>query len=671
MPELNVLRDLLVLFGLGVAVVVLFHRAKIPPIVGFLITGVLCGPYGFGLIRGVHEVEALAEIGVVLLLFTVGIEFSIQQLLRIRKFLFLGGGLQVGLTLLLTTLLSRLAGLAWPVATFLGMLVALSSTAIVLRLFGDRGEMATLSARGALAILIFQDLCIVPLVLLTPYLGGTGGEPITMLWVALKALLFLVAAVIAARFVVPRLLEIVVNTRKREVFLLTIVLLCLGTAWASSHIGLSLALGAFIAGLVISESPYSHQALGEMLPLREVFNSLFFVSMGMLFDVRTLLEHPALIIGALAATVAVKTAVTMGVAWVMGYPLRTAIILALAIAQIGEFSFVLSKVGLEANLLDAELYQLFLAVAVGSMALTPALHAVAPAVARTLERVVPRRLSAGRAMPGLDDQPLPHAEDHVVIIGFGLNGRNLARVLARNGIPYVAIEMNPETVRNERDRGVPVMFGDASRPEILEHAGIGRARVVVIAISDRAATAATVAAIRALNPLVHIITRTRYTLEMDGLFALGSDEVVTEEYETSIEIFARVLRRYFVPRDEIDRSVKEIRQSGYDAFRSISRPPTSAMGIERFLSNISLEVYRAEAGSAVAGRTLIESNLRAASGAAVVAIQRTNGGGMLVNPQGRDTIEPGDAALLLGEPAQISAAGRLFRNRGPLDEGHS
>lgn len=663
MPELNVLHDLLVLFGLGVAVVVLFHRAKIPPIVGFLITGVLCGPYGFGLIRGVHQVEALAEIGVVLLLFTVGIEFSIQQLMRIRRFLFLGGGLQVALTLTLTMLLSRLAGLAWPVATFLGMLVALSSTAIVLRLFGDRGEMATISARGALAILIFQDLCIVPLVLLTPYLGGTGGEPVTILWVALKAMLFLSAAVVAARFVVPRLLEIVVNTRKREVFLLTIVLLCLGTAWASSHIGLSLALGAFIAGLVISESPYSHQALGEMLPLREVFNSLFFVSMGMLFDVRTLLAYPLLIVGALVATIAVKTAVTMGVAWVMGHSLRTAVVLALSIAQIGEFSFVLSKVGLEANLLDTALYQLFLAVAVGTMALTPAMHAVAPAVARALERHIPRRLSAGRTIPGLEAITVPHAEDHVVIIGYGLNGRNLSRVLDRNRIPYVAVEMNPDTVRNERDRGISVIFGDASRPEILEQAGITKARVVVIAISDLAATAATVATIRQLNALVHIIARTRYTLEMDSLFGLGSDEVVTEEYETSIEIFARVLRRYFVPRDEIDRSVKEMRQSGYEAFRSISREPTSAIGIERFLSNISLEVYRADEGCAVAGQTLLASNVRGTSGATVVAIQRKAGGAMLVNPQGKDLIEPGDAVLLLGEPAQILAAGGLFRNR--------
>jgi CPA2 family monovalent cation:H+ antiporter-2 len=662
--ELSVLRDLLVLFGLGVVVVVLFHRVRIPPIVGFLITGVMCGPYGFGLIRGVHQVEALAEIGVVLLLFTVGIEFSIQQLMRIRRFLFMGGGLQMGLTLLAMTLLARLAGLAWPVAIFLGMLVALSSTAIVLRLFADRGVMATPAARAALAILIFQDLCIVPLVLLTPYLGGTGGESITVLWVAMKALLFLAAAIIGARYVVPRLLRVVVDTRKREVFLLTIILLCLGTAWASARIGLSLALGAFIAGLIISESEYSHQALGEMLPLREVFNSLFFVSMGMLFDVRTLVAHPVLIIGALGAMIALKAAVTMGVSWILGLSLRTAVICSLAIAQIGEFSFVLSKVGLDANLLDADLYQLFLAVAVGTMALTPALHAVAPGVAAWLERLLPRHLSAGRGMSGLDSLPASTHEDHVIIVGYGLNGRNLSRVLDQNRIPYIAIEMNPDTVRHERDRGVPMLFGDASRPEILEHAGIAHARVVVIAISDVGATRSTVSAIRRLSTRAHVIARTRYTLEMDPLLSLGTDEVVTEEYETSIEIFSRVLRRYFVPRDEIDRSIKDIRRGGYDAFRSISREPTSAVGIERFLSNISLEVYRAEEGSTVAGSTLMASNVRGRSGVTVVAIQRADGT-MVVNPQGSDTVGPGDAALLLGLPEQIRTAGALFRNRAP------
>jgi monovalent cation:H+ antiporter-2, CPA2 family len=662
--ELGVLRDLLVLFGLGVAVVVLFHRVRIPPIVGFLITGVVCGPYGFGLIEGVHQVEALAEIGVVLLLFTVGIEFSIQQLMRIRRFLVLGGGLQMAFTMLTTTVLAHFAGLAWSVSVFLGMLVALSSTAIVLRMLADRGEMATPAARAALAILIFQDLCIVPLVLFTPYLGGTGGEPVTILWVVVKALLFLIGAVIAARYVVPRLLRIVVDTRKREVFLLTIILLCLGTAWISSRIGLSLALGAFIAGLIISESEYSHQALGEMLPLREVFNSLFFVSMGMLFDVRSLLAHPVLIVSALAATVVVKAVVSTGVSWGLGLSLRTAVISAFAISQIGEFSFVLSKVGLDAGLLDAGLYQLFLAVAVGTMALTPALHAASPAVAGWLGRHLPRAISAGRGMPGLDNVPASPLSDHVIVVGFGLNGRNLSRVLDRNRIPYIAVEMNPDTVRHERDRGVPVIFGDASRPEILEHAGITGSRVVVIAISDLAATRSTVATIRQLNPHVHIVARARYTLEVDPLLSLGADEVVTEEYETSIEIFARVLRRFFVPRDEIDRSVKEIRRGGYEAFRSISREPTSAVGLERFLSNIALEVYRAEEGSPIVGLTLMDSNVRGRSGVSIVAVQRSDGT-MLVNPQGSDTIDAGDAVLLLGLPDQILTAGSMFRNRPP------
>ena len=277
MNEPGFLHDLLILFGLGVAVVLLFHRAKVPPIVGFLITGVLCGPYGFGLISDPHEVESIAEMGVVLLLFTVGIEFSLKQLARIRNFLLIGGGLQVVVTIGTIYLVARIAGEGTKVALFLGMLVALSSTAIVLRLLADRGELDGPAGQAVLGILIFQDLCVVPMVLFTPFLTGTSSDAGSAIGVVIKAVLFIGSAVVAARWVVPRLLHYVVATRRREVFLLAIILLCLGTAWASARVGLSLALGAFIAGLVISESEYSHQALGEILPLREVFNSLFFI----------------------------------------------------------------------------------------------------------------------------------------------------------------------------------------------------------------------------------------------------------------------------------------------------------------------------------------------------------------------------------------------------------
>jgi monovalent cation:H+ antiporter-2, CPA2 family len=662
MNEPGFLHDLLILFGLGVTVVLLFHRAKVPPIVGFLITGVLCGPYGFGLISDPQEVESIAEIGVVLLLFTVGIEFSLKQLARIRNFLLIGGGLQVLLTIATVYVVSRVVGEGTKVALFIGMLVALSSTAIVLRLLADRGELDGPAGQAVLGILIFQDLCVVPMVLFTPFLTGVGAGAGDAVAVVIKALLFIGGAVVAARWVVPRLLHYVVATRRREVFLLAIILLCLGTAWASARVGLSLALGAFIAGLVISESEYSHQALGEILPLREVFNSLFFISIGMLFDVRTVIGAPFTVFGAILVVIVVKTLITTGASIALGQSLRIAIVAGLALAQIGEFSFVLSKVGLSAGLLDVAHYQLFLAVAVGTMTITPVLLAVAPRLAAALEGVAPARFASGRAAPLAVHAGEPLV-DHVVIVGYGVNGRNLARVLGRCGIPFIVIELNPQVVRTERERGRSIIYGDASRPEVLEHAGVRSARVVVIAISDAAGTRGTVDVARRLNPHVHLIVRSRYVHEMDPLFTLGTDEVIPEEFETSIEIFSRVLHRYLVPRDEIERQIRDIRRSGYEMFRTISAAHGPALGLQRFLTGLAFEVYRVEEGSSVLGHEVAKSGVRDTSGASILAIHRADGT-MVFNPSPDTPIEAEDLCLLLGTHEQISAASRLFRASG-------
>ena len=640
-------------------VVVAFHRARLPPIVGFLVTGLLCGPFGFGLIDGVEHVEALAEVGVILLLFTVGIEFSVEELSRVRTFLLTGGALQVSLTLGATTAASLALGLQLPVAIFLGMLVALSSTAIVIRMLAERNELDAPHGRAAIGILIFQDLVVVPMVLITPFLGGAGGGMKDLLLVIAKAGLFIALAIAAARWLVPWLLQIVVGTRKREVFLLTIVLLCLGMAVASAHVGLSMALGAFIAGLILSESEYSHQALGEVLPLREVFNSLFFVSIGMLFNPRIVLDHPALVLGALVAVVALKTFITSSIVMILGHPLRIALMTGVMTSQIGEFSFVLSKVGSQAGLLDAQLGQTFIAVAVGSMMLTPLLDRLAPRVSARLERWLPGTYVRGRAVTATIRGRPPTLDDHVIIVGYGVNGRNLARVLGRVGIPFMVLEMNPDAVRAERRRGRPIMYGDATRPEILRLAAIDRARVLVLAISDAGATRSAVDLARRLNPKLHIVVRSRFLDETEPLLALGTDEVIPEEFETSVEIFSRVLRRYLVPRDVIERLIREVRSDSYEMLRTMSDTHSPAVGLDRFLADLALEVYRVEPKSAVAGATLADSGLRDRS-VSVVAIQRRDSS-VRSTPTGADVLEEGDAVLLLGPPERLTDVAPLFR----------
>jgi len=660
MSEPGLLPDLLILFALSVVAALAFHRLRLPPIVGFLITGVISGPYGFGLIRNIADVESLAEIGVVLLLFTVGLEFSLQHLARLRRFLFIGGALQVGVTIAVTAALARSLAVAWPVAIFIGMLVALSSTAITLRLYAERGELDTPFGNASLGILIFQDLCVVPMMLLTPALAGGGRNPTTLARTLLEAALFIAATVVAARLVVPRILHLVAATRRREVFLLTIVLFCLGTAWASARVGLSLALGAFIAGIVIADSEYSQQALSDIVPLREVFNSLFFISIGMLFDIRTVGRSPMLVVCAIATVIIVKVVVTGGASLALGQSLRPALATGFGLAQIGEFSFVLSAAGMTAGLLDERLDQLFLAVAVGTMALTPALIDVAPRAGAWLERRTPDRWrpsQTGAPMQG--DAPVG---DHVIIVGFGFNGRNLARVLRDVGIAYRVIDSNASIARQERRNGEPMLYGDASSAEVLHHAGVERARVLVVAISDIAATRATVASVRRLNPKVHVIVRTRYMREIGSLVKLGSGEVVPEEFETAIEVFTRVLRRYLVPRDVIEREVRSVRSQYDEMFRPLPDTGVRVEDLSRFLTEVTLVVMRVEPGAPATGEPLSDVRFRERSGATVVAIQR-EGGGLVASLSGDEVLYPGDTILMMGRTDQLERAATLLRQR--------
>ena len=657
------LQDLVVILALSVGVVVVFSRVRLPAIVGYLVTGTLAGPNGFGLIKELEQVQILAEIGVALLLFTIGIELSVAHLNRIRTILGVGGGLQVTLTVGLVTLCALAVRLPWKQSVFLGMLVALSSTAIVLKLLAERGEVDSPQGQTALGILIFQDLCIVPMTLLTPFLAGEAPHLSEVLLVAARAIFVVGMAVLAARYIVPWVLRQVVATRNREVFLLTIVLLCLGTAWLTAQAGLSLALGAFIAGLVVSESEYSHEALGEILPFRHAFSGIFFVSVGMLFDVRTLLASPWAMGAGVAALVLGKAAVVVAVVLILGYSLRVALQSGLALAQVGEFSFVLATVGVSAGVMTESLFQLFVGAAVITMVATPFLWNLSGHFSQKWAA----RLSAwGRASKETAGS-FPSADklkDHVIIVGYGLNGRNLARVVKRVEIPFIVIELNPETVREERKRGQPIFYGDVANREVLENAGVRRARVLVLAISDPVVTRYATELARRLNPALHIIVRTRYMSEMQSLFALGANEVIPEEFETSIEIFSRVLRNYLVPRDIVDRSVREIRRDGYEMFRSLREQHRPMDYLRNFVRGIELEIYRVQEGSPLRGRSLAEVDLRQKTGATVVAIQSDVQ--ILVNPAPNSSFVVGDVVLVLGTPEQLARAGTLFAGPASL-----
>jgi CPA2 family monovalent cation:H+ antiporter-2 len=561
------IRDIAGILGLSIAVILLFQRLRVPVVIGFLITGVIAGPHGLGLVGAVQEVEVLAEVGVILLLFTIGIEFSLKDLLALRKSVLLGGTLQVLLTILLTVSLLQLVRIPLGNAIFYGMLVSLSSTAIVLRLLQDRAEINTPHGRTSLAILIFQDVAVVPMILITPLLAGVQENQGTALAVLLvKAVGVVAFAVAAAKWIVPWILHQVARTRSRELFLLSVIAICFFVAWLTSSIGLSLALGAFLAGLIISESEYSTYAVGNILPLRDLFTSFFFISIGMLLDGSFLIAHPVLLVLLAATVVAVKVVVAGFTAFVLGHAFHTTVFVALGLAQIGEFSFILSRSGIRAELFLGDHYQAFLAASILTMATAPFFLTAAYPLADFLSRLPGFR----NIQPGIYPVPQEVPETlfgHLIIVGYGVNGRNVAIAARYAHIPYIIIETNPETVRSEKAKGEPIFFGDAAQEAVLIHAGVQRARALVVAIPDAAATEQITNSARRLNSALHIIIRTRQLKEVKRLFQLGADEVIPEEFETSVAIFNRVLRVYQIPEDQIQTLTADIRKEGYQIFQ--------------------------------------------------------------------------------------------------------
>ncbi len=653
--ELELLNSIVIVISLSVVVLFIFHRLRAPTIVGFLLTGILAGPQGLGLINASEQVSTLADIGVILLLFTVGIEVSLKDIIQLKKYVLVGGSLQVALTSLAVFLVMLSLDLPTGTAVLLGLLVSLSSTAIVLRIIQKREEFDSLHGRTTLGILIFQDMAVVPMMLLIPLLPGStlalGSSPLA---VAAKGLVIVAVIIISAKWLVPRVLFSIAKTRDRELFLLSIVAICLAVAWITSLAGLSLGLGAFLAGLIISESPYSHQAFGNIVPLRDVFTSFFFISIGMLLDVGVLINNPGFIIFLALGVMALKAALAGLAISLMGLPFRIIILVSLALSQIGEFSFVLSKVGFESGLISQEYYQIFLDVTVITLAATSLIMAVSPRVAEGMLRLpLPSRLRA-RPYPSLSRE-LAALEDHLIIIGYGVNGRNVARSAKIESIPYLIIEMDPEIVAEEGENGEPIYFGDATSEAILNHLGISKARVMVIAISDPSATRRITELARRLNPNIFIIARTRYVQEMRPLHDLGANEVIPEEYETSIEIFSRVLSRYEVSRDKIESFIDQIRSDGYEMFRSYSREPYCSADISLMTEDIS--TIRVCLGSPAAERPLGELELEALH-IKPLAVHR--GMDTLSNPQRDLVLLPDDVVILMGPEENIHKIADLF-----------
>ncbi len=646
--EIPLLYEIFVLLGASVIVVLISNKLKLPSILGFLITGMLIGPYGLGLTDGSNNVEMLAEIGVILLLFIIGLEFSLKSLESIKNAVFIGGPFQVLLTTLIVCIALYSFGVALPTAVFIGFMVSHSSTSISMKVFQDTGTTSSPHVKISLAISIFQDIMSVPMILLAPMLAGKtsdlSGELITLL---IKIVAILIMVYLGAKYIVPKLLHEVAKSKSKELFILTIVVICVSTAWATNQAGLSLALGAFLAGLIISESDYSHQATGNILPFREVFTSIFFVSIGMLLDLSFLFSNISIIILLVICVILIKFTIGALSAKILKYPTRTVLLTGLTLLQIGEFGFILSQVGVSNNLFSREIYQYFIAVSIITMALTPFTIMYGEKFLKFLLTKIGLNIYNKVEK---EDEISDFMNDHVIIIGYGINGRNVARAAKSLHIPYIIIEMNAETVKNEKANGENIVYGDGINRHLLEHVNIETARVVVIAISDPTAINKILAAIRQINQTVHIIVRTRFLAQTEEHINLGADEVVPEEFETSIEIFSRVLYKYLVPVDTINEIAESIRYDNYKLFSPLNKPNEVHRSVSYPNLNITILTVN-KSRTHVVGKSLGESDIRSNFGVNVIAIRRDEK--FLDEITVNTTIQKDDILYLLGSSDSI------------------
>ena len=530
--------NILLVIGASIVIVALFQRLRLPSIVGFILTGALIGPYGLGWVSEAEAITLLAELGVVLLLFSLGVEFSIDKLLQLRHYVLRAGIAQVSLTAAVCAVGAGLLGFNLAQAIALGMIISLSSTAVGVKILKQREELDSTHGRFAVGVLLFQDIMAPIFMAVLPFLTQIQERGLSLVGAKLVFTVLGVAGVyLAARVIVPALLRWIVASDSREIPVLGSLFIALLMSYLTQSLGLSPALGAFVAGVIISETPYSHQITANITPFRDSFLALFFISVGMLADLPYLQANWGQVLMWTLALMAFKCLLVVGIALAIRRPVRVGLLAGVTLANIGEFSFVLMEQARTTQLLPPDLLNGLVGGTSLSILLTPILLA---ATYQLLARATQRApwLAHTRAR----HETYPELSDHIIIVGFGLNGRNLANLLQELNEPFVVVEMNGALVREAQKRGIPVVYGDAAHPEIMHAAGVERARAVVIAVSDPISARYTVRTVRELNPEVYVIVRTRYMAEIEPLYAAGATDVVPEEFETFIEIAGRIMR---------------------------------------------------------------------------------------------------------------------------------
>jgi CPA2 family monovalent cation:H+ antiporter-2 len=654
--ELGVLKDIVIIFALSTFVNFIFTRIRVPALIGYLVTGVIAGPYLLKLISSPENVEVMAEIGVILLMFTIGLEFSLNHLLKIRKVVFFGGFMQLLLTAGMTMLMARVYNFAWNEAVFVGFLTALSSTAVVLKLLQERSELTTHYGKTIVGILIFQDIILIPLLLFTPILGGeTADIGNDLLLLMLKTVGIMIFIWAGTRWLMPWLLHLIAMTRSQELFLMSLLLICLAVAMLTNELGMSLAFGAFLAGLMISDTEYSHSAFGNLIPFKDVFTSFFFVSIGMLLDLGFVAEHPWLVLVTVLLVILIKTVIAGFTAFTLGHTFFGTVVVGLALAQVGEFSFILAGLGLSNGIITPSHFQLFLAVAITSMALSPLLIQVSKPLANVILKLpLPEFLVEG--LFPLKQVEIPMISKHIVLIGKDSRAINLAAMIKTMDLPFTSIVFDTDRARSEMEKGHLVVFGDATYEPVLRQAYVHTAELVVVSVGNLITSMSIVEHIRAMNKHAHIIVRTRHVTDIEELYRLGANQVIPEEFETAIDFYERILGKYLLPRMDIERAIARTRADNYGIFRDKSKE--GGYSLLKDIPDLEIAAVRVGEKSVFAGKTIAQTALRKTCGVTMVAVKTADK--IIPNPEPATIINGNDIAYLLGKPEMIAIATDLL-----------
>ncbi|MFP6637802.1 MAG: cation:proton antiporter [Nitrospinaceae bacterium] len=641
----HLIEDLAILLLVSLPINLLFHKIKLPSVMGYFIAGVIIGPYGLQLISDIPSVKELAEIGVILLLFVIGLEFSLGRLLKNLASIIGVGSLQLGLTTTCFWFIFIQMGFHQNHSIALGLIVALSSTAIVMKMITDRAEIDTLHGKLCIGTLLFQDLCVVPIMLLLPLLVQSEVASATdFIFAMAKSLTAVVAIFYLSRLIVPKALVWVARVGNKEHLTLSVLFIILATGWASQKLGLTLAMGALIAGMIISESEYNHQIILDILPLRDYFSSVFFISVGMLLQTQVFLDSVWTCLALSGMVILLKAGLAGLACLLVRMPLRISFVVGMRLAQVGEFSLILAAMTLDHGLFNSHQYQIFLIISVLSMLVAPLLIQVSTALSIKL-------FSWKSGKNDSYQKQVSELKGHVIIVGYGLGGRTLAQVLLETNIPFLVLDQDGEHVKRALTEGVKANYGDCTQEETLDRVGLHDARMIVFSIPDYFVMEKAVCLARKINPKIKIMVRTRLTAQVGELKNAGADEVIPEEFETSIEIFSRVLRDYRIPNNIIEQQVELIRLEGYSMFRGLSLNSENLKKFSTYLTATLTESYLVMESSWAREKTVEEIDVTARMGAIIIAVVRKNKSHP--NPGPEFIVLPGDILILFGSHIQL------------------